>query len=161
VFDPLAISLVIAANFAFERAYPKKKYKENLYGETVEDKVDVKGMRKVVEKFDTLDEAIEDFDITLQDGLEDMDDKDWEEAENRMNIIGQNGNEGEHYSELDLNKDGVIDGNEKKVIIKQIKNIKNKVGGNLQSHPEKLKEVQRLEKVLSSKFLDDDLTKIY
>jgi len=35
VFDPLAISLVIAANFAFEKAYPKKK--ENLYGELVDD----------------------------------------------------------------------------------------------------------------------------
>lgn len=31
VFDPLAISLVIAANFAFEKAFPKKQ--ENLYGE--------------------------------------------------------------------------------------------------------------------------------
>lgn len=31
VFDPLAISLVIAANFAFDKARPKK----NLYGETV------------------------------------------------------------------------------------------------------------------------------
>jgi hypothetical protein len=30
VFDPLAISLVVAANFAFVKAYPKKKYKENL-----------------------------------------------------------------------------------------------------------------------------------
>ena len=37
VFDPLAISLVIAANFAFEKAYPKKKYKENLYGEFEEE----------------------------------------------------------------------------------------------------------------------------
>ena len=125
VFDPLAISLVIASNFAFEKAYPKKKYKENLYGEIVEEtlqavayekalrkaedkflekegiegRVDVEGMRKVVEKFDTLEEAIEDFDITLQDGLEDMDDKDWEEAEKRMEIIGQNGNGGEHYAE--------------------------------------------------------------
>ena len=34
VFDPLAISLVVAANFAFEKAYPKKE--ENLYGEKVE-----------------------------------------------------------------------------------------------------------------------------
>ena len=31
VFDPLAISLVIAANFAFEQAYPRLE--ENLYGE--------------------------------------------------------------------------------------------------------------------------------
>ena len=37
VFDPLAISLVIAANFAFDQAKPKKKYKENLYGELEED----------------------------------------------------------------------------------------------------------------------------
>ena len=37
VFDPLAISLVIAANFAFDQAYPRKKYKENLYGEFEEE----------------------------------------------------------------------------------------------------------------------------
>ena len=34
VFDPLAIALVIAANFAFEKLKPKTR--ENLYGETVE-----------------------------------------------------------------------------------------------------------------------------
>ena len=34
VFDPLAISLVIAANFAFEKLKPHTR--ENLYGETVE-----------------------------------------------------------------------------------------------------------------------------
>ena len=32
VFDPLAVSLVIAANFAFNQAYPRKKYIDNLYG---------------------------------------------------------------------------------------------------------------------------------
>ena len=36
VFDPLAISLVIAANFAFTQAYPPKKYKINLYEEEIE-----------------------------------------------------------------------------------------------------------------------------
>ena len=35
VFDPLAISLVVAANFAFEKAYPKRQ--ENLYGELEND----------------------------------------------------------------------------------------------------------------------------
>ena len=40
VFDPLAISLVVAANFAFEKAYPKKEYKENLYGEKEEIKLE-------------------------------------------------------------------------------------------------------------------------
>ena len=60
VFDPLAIALVVAANFAFARL--KKPTKENLYGETIQ--------------------------------IENE-----EEAEKRMNIIGQNGNEGLHYEE--------------------------------------------------------------
>ena len=64
VFDPLAISLVVAANFAFDKVKPK----ENLYGE-LEDKME--GMRKVVDKYDDLQEEIEDWDTTLQDGLED------------------------------------------------------------------------------------------
>ena len=50
VFDPLAISLVIAANFAFDKARPKK----NLYGETVQE-----------ENIPSV------WDTTLQDGLED------------------------------------------------------------------------------------------
>ena len=164
VFDPLAISLVIAANFAFDKAYPKRKYRENLYGEEVElDEEDYplpnEALTRAAMEFEVKDaEEIKTQDEFIKnlDNLEKI--KDWEEAEKRMNIIGQNGNDGEHYSELDLNKDGVIDNNEKKYIWQQIKNIKDKVGGNLQSHPEKLKEVQRLEKVLSSKFLDDDLT---
>jgi len=142
VFDPLAISLVIAANFAFAQAYPPKKYRENLYQEQVE-----------VEE--------EDFDPPNEVLKKAKDDFDWEAAEKRMNVIGQNGNDGEHYSEYDLNKDGVIDDGEKKILKEQIIKIKNKVGGNLQSHPEKLKEVQRLEKTLNFKSLEDDLTKTY
>ena len=65
VFDPLAISLVVAANFAFEQARPKR----NLYGE-LEDRVE--GMRKVVNKHDDLQQEIEDWDATLQDGLDDI-----------------------------------------------------------------------------------------
>ena len=149
VFDPLAISLVIAANFAFDQAYPKLKYRDNLYGEKIED-IEVKDAEEI--------KTLEEFEKNL-DNIEKI--KKWEAAEQRMEVIGQNGNDGEHYSKYDLNKDGIIDANEKNRIIKQIKNIKNKVGGNLQSHPEKLKEVQRLEKVLSSKFLDDGLTKTY
>ena len=83
VFDPLAIALVIAANFAFAKLIPKTR--NNLYGEKV-----------VVEEKD------DDWDSTLNDGLEDeKDDFDWEAAEKRMDIIGQNGNEGEHYSEIE------------------------------------------------------------
>ncbi len=86
VFDPLAISLVVAANFAFDQAYPKKKYKENLYEEIVEVK--------------------EESNIWPEDYTE--------EDEKRMDIIGQNGNEGEHYKDIDdqiieeMQDDGVI-----------------------------------------------------
>jgi hypothetical protein len=51
VFDPLAISLVIAANFAFEQLKPKKEIME----------------------------------------------EEWDEK--RINIIGQNGNDGIHYEQ--------------------------------------------------------------
>jgi len=53
VFDPLAIALVVAANFAFEQLRPKTK--ENIYGETIE-----------VEEEDTF----EDLTTTSNDGLE-------------------------------------------------------------------------------------------
>jgi|TARA_B110000238_G_scaffold120565_1_gene130594 hypothetical protein len=76
VFDPLAIALVIAANFAFEQL--KGKTKTNLYREEVE-----------------LDED------------QNKTPFDWEAAEKRMEIIGQNGNDGEHYesADEDLNQD--------------------------------------------------------
>lgn len=56
VFDPLAIALVIAANFAFAKAFPPKR--ENLYGEKVED---------------SLEDELSVWDKTLQDGLDDLD----------------------------------------------------------------------------------------
>ena len=65
VFDPLAIALVIAANFAFARL--KKPTKENLYGETVEIKTP---------------EPIED---SIEEPVQI--DEDWEEAEERINIM--------------------------------------------------------------------------
>tara|TARA_A100000172_G_scaffold81130_1_gene73202 strand:+ start:3188 stop:4288 length:1101 start_codon:yes stop_codon:yes gene_type:complete len=75
VFDPLAISLVVAANFAFNQANRK-----NLYGEVESDSEDLYE--------EALDEAKNAFP------------KDYDEAaEKRMDIIGQNGNEGVHYDE--------------------------------------------------------------
>ena len=136
VFDPLAIALVVAANFAFDKEYPKRKYKENLYGEKVED-IEVKDAEEVKSK--------EEF-IKQLDKLEKL--RDWEAAEKRMNIIGQNGNDGEHYSILDLNQDGIISEDEIKIIKGKIKKIHNKVGGNLLSHPEELKRIKKLEKEL-------------
>ena len=67
-----------------------------------------------------------------------------------MDIIGQNGNDGEHYSILDLNQDGIISEDEIKIIKGKIKKIHNKVGGNLLSHPEELKRIKKLEKELKN-----------
>jgi hypothetical protein len=81
VFDPLAIALVIAANFAFTQLRPKKEY-------PLEEQVD--DMRKVVDAYDTLKDEIEDnegsdiyteedlsdWDSTLMDGLKD---EEWKE----------------------------------------------------------------------------------
>ena len=79
VFDPLAIALVVAANFAFEQIRPKTK--ENLYGETV----------KIKEKETPFVEITEeDLEADLKYGHED---------EERMDVIGQNGNDGLHYEE--------------------------------------------------------------
>ena len=100
VFDPLAISLVIASNFAFEKAYPKNKYKENLYEEIVEDKSELyKTMDNIISP--EVKKKYEDIPIKVA-GEEEFD---WEAAEKRMEIIGQNGNEGEHYSQVNRNKD--------------------------------------------------------
>ena len=106
VFDPLAIALVIAANYAFEQL--KKKTRKNLYGEKV-----------VVEKDNT-------WDSTLNDGLED---EEWDEEEEpneelkaaaekykkklqeeNVESLLENFTKGleEEYDEFDLNKDGIL-----------------------------------------------------
>ena len=120
VFDPLAIALVIAANFAFAKLRPKTK--ENLYGENV-----------VIEE----DNA---WGSTLNDGLED---EEWDEEEEPNEALKQaaevykskkkalekklntsknlstkkslNPSEElkDEYDEFDLNKDGILDEEEK------------------------------------------------
>ena len=137
VFDPLAISLVIAANFAFDKAYPKRKYRENLYGEEVElDEEDYplsnEALTRAAMEFEVKDaEEIKTQDEFMKnlDNLEKI--KDWEEAEKRMNIIGQNGNDGEHYSELDLNKDGKVDIKDRLLIISKLKSLQKEFKGNI------------------------------
>jgi len=87
VFDPLAISLVVAANFAFEKAFKNKDKNQN-----VEEKVE--GMRKVVDKYDILEDEMEDWDNTLQDRLEDLDDEDdYPEPSNNLKEAARKYNE--------------------------------------------------------------------
>ena len=129
VFDPLAISLVIATNFAFDQAYPKRKYKENLYGEILED-IKVKDSEEIT--------SSEEFEKTL-DKIEKI--KKWEEAEKRMEIIGQNGNDGEHYTKQENN------------ILDRLKNY------TIKSRDGKVTDIKQIFKGYDNK--DDDLTKTY
>ena len=89
VFDPLAISLVVAANFAFEKAYPKKE--ENLYGEKVLDLSprDISTIIKTNTNPPPPNEALKKTAKVYDE----------EATEERMKVIGQNGNTGEHYQE--------------------------------------------------------------
>ena len=84
VFDPLAVCLVIAANFSWLQAFPRKKYKENLY----EEKVEIEDA--------TIEEQAK---HTNWEDQANVFDTYSEEDEKRMDIIGQNGNDGEHYDQ--------------------------------------------------------------
>ena len=97
VFDPLAIALVVAANFAFDQIRPKTK--KNLYGETVIVKDKEEEFNKNLNN--TLDNIGEE---EILEELFDRPDKEtnslvWAEDNERMDVIGQNGNTGEHYEE--------------------------------------------------------------
>ena len=65
VFDPLAISLVIAANFAFAQIKPKVK--ENIYGEKVVVDDDNEGTDIYTE------DDLSTWDVASEDGLEEED----------------------------------------------------------------------------------------
>ena len=77
VFDPLAISLVVAANFAFAQLRSKNEY-------PIEKEIE--DMRKVVNAYDTLEDEIKDWDVTLNDGIEDKP-YDFEEISNALDSI--------------------------------------------------------------------------
>lgn len=158
VFDPLAISLVIAANFAFTQAFPKKKYRENLYGEEVEDEVSI-------------------WDETLQDGLEDevievdpknIEVKDAEEVNSleefnaQLDVIAEKliNEEGVDFDPLDLNQDGVVSKNEIEQAKAKISQLKSILEAKTLSAWRRNKIKSEIEKIESS-LPDDDLTITY
>jgi len=141
VFDPLAISLVVAANFAFEKAYPKKEYKENLYGEKEE--IREKSKQALIDMMAKDEES----------GLYNE-----EENDERMNIIGQNGNEGIHYeleheTPVDFDDDNIED------ILKK----KEYEQSQMKNHTSDVTHRQRLEEEIKflRKLVDNGETKLY
>ena len=147
VFDPLAISLVVAANFAFDQAYPKKKYKENLYGEKIE------------EHLQTIIDNDQKMGLWDEDEKKAKGDFDWEAAERRMEIIGQNGNDGDHYSELDLNMDGVIDEAELKTAYERIQQLEAILMTNITD--QRRSELNKIIKVIKLSLTNHNNTKTY
>mgnify|MGYP003113915683 CR=1 FL=1 len=77
VFDPLAVVLLIGANKAFD--IHSAETKENIYGERVIKNKNIDAFRPP----------------------HPSDAAEWDEAEKRMDIIGQNGNDGLHYDDND------------------------------------------------------------
>ena len=154
VFDPLAVSLVVAANFAYNQAFPGTR--ENLYGEEVP-----------VKKNKTFKEKKEEYikehgDHWSGERLKPPTTEKIEENEERMNIIGQNGNEGLHYegeNVVDTNKDGIITKDEVQNAVNRIKKLKKSIEGVTKSSnrvDKALKEIKKLEGDLP-----DELTIIY
>jgi hypothetical protein len=169
VFDPLAIALVIAANFAFNKLRPKKEYPLE---EQVED------MRKVVNTYDALNELtkiqeeeglydnegsdtytkedLSDWDSTLMDGLEEeeFEDEDLieEESPKDWKIVDEE-------NIFDLNGDGKVEKKEIEQIINQISDI----GKNFSTMDQWRKdqfnlEINKLKQMVNKSKFDDDLT---
>ena len=140
VFDPLAISLVVAANFAFAQAFPKKEEQVDDYDEDWD----------AEESFNT--ELIEDIEVNEPEEVlteEDIPFSNWdiEEAEKRMNIIGQNGNEGLHYDDTEI-KEYIATAEDKimaatKSIMEKQKVEDNKLKDKLDAANEEINELDR------------------
>ena len=155
VFDPLAISLVLAANFAFAQAFPKKKYRENLYGEEVEIKEEPIEEIEVrdAEELKTSKEFIEQLDkiVEKKKTEEIIDDEPHDDEEEDV-----------EWDELDLNKDGVIDLEEINVAKARIKELQNTLATKSLSGWRRNKivaEIDRIKGLIPKE--DDDLTITY
>ena len=94
VFDPLAIALVIAANYAFERLKPK----ENIYGEKFVDG----------ELWDEIEESEDWEEYEPNDELKRAAEK-YKEAVKKDDWVVV---DEEEFDEFDLDRDGIIDENE-------------------------------------------------
>ena len=158
VFDPLAISLVVAANFAFAQAFPKKEEEIDDYDEDWDAK----------ESFNT--ELIEDIEVNEPEELlteEDIPFSNWdiEEAEKRMDVIGQNGNEGLHYDDTEI-KEYIATAEDKimaatKSIMEKQRVEDNKLKNELDRANEEINELDRasLKMIDSIKHINDYLKK--
>jgi len=156
VFDPLAISLVIAANFAFTQAYPKKEEEEieEVKEEEIEEIEDIDVESEIVSSLDlSEEERLKLFAIYGESGSFDIDEEeeDWEiESETSESF------EDETTNIIKTKKDELND---------QLSNLetylnRERIGGINQTLERNLKkEISTLKSQIDSE--DDDTTIIY
>ena len=101
VFDPLAIALVVAANFAFSQIRKPEIDFDLDNPPPANDK-----LKNGAKKYKEI--KIEKVDIVMDD-MEDTPRKELDIDEKRMNVIGQNGNDGLHYDDIDTPLDRLTD----------------------------------------------------
>jgi len=129
VFDPLAISLVIAANYAFEQL--KEKTRENIYGEkVVVEEEEYDPMQTIIDN----DQELGLWDTTIGDGLDEIEEvEDWEEDEEEEPNEALKQAAENYKAEFDLDGDGELDAEELKIkeineALQELENAQNAPG---------------------------------
>jgi len=141
VFDPLAIALVVAANFAFDQIKSPS---------FIPQPIRIRQPKKVKMSVPDGMEFNKEYPIPseyLKQRVKENQEKLKKEGEfgERMDIIGQNGNDGLHYDEFDLNKDGIIDEEELKYknTVENLKKEKEDGGWDSNWYFEKLSKIKK------------------
>ena len=110
VFDPLAIALVVAANMAFAQIRKPEDSKLKTDLDDINDKPYI--LEEMRQQEEIEGEYFKDLQSYRYHTPVDID-------ENRMNIIGQNGNDGLHYNEEDIALDRLTDTTQTLIVDKQ------------------------------------------
>jgi hypothetical protein len=122
VFDPLAVALVVAFNNALKvdkGEDDKKKIvsKRELYGEKPDESITKEEQREIIKQIiqaDEKDGLYDDWDVTLNDGLDDIEVKDAEELKTKDEFISTLDSLEKRYNkELDLDGDGIVSDEER------------------------------------------------
>ena len=163
VFDPLAIALVVAANFAF--AQIKSKEEEFIIQTNGVKPEDVKMSKPDGLEFNTpyTIEELSQKEISRELDKNDEEPKEelyTEEDEKRMDIIGQNGNDGIHYDREDNYKNLItttknLTEEEVENLSKEIAKTENKIEEN-PINPTK-KELEKLAEALNINYSDENV----
>ena len=157
VFDPLAIALVVAANFAF--AQIKSKKEEFIIQTNGVKPEDVKMSKPDGLEFNTpyTMEELSQKEISRELDKNDEEPKEelyTEEDEKRMDVIGQNGNDGIHYDNVITTTENLTD--------EQIENLSKEIGKTETLKEEKPinpkeEDLEKLAKVLNIKYDDENV----